>query len=134
MPTHQKSFDRIDDIPRQNNKVFVVPVFQRPYAWDATQIQQLLDDIETGSRRKPLPFHYLSPIHVVEIDSCSQQEWPETPSFYIYVSHEHRCPAPGHQTAYLGSYCPNITQRSYRGRKTGYVGHYYSAINFRNGF
>ena len=75
MPTHQKSFDRVNDILKQSNKVFVVPVFQRPYAWDETQVQQLIDDIDTGSRRKPSPFHYLSPIHVVEIDSCSQQEW-----------------------------------------------------------
>ncbi len=75
MPTHQKSFDRVNDILKQSNKVFVVPLLQRPYAWDETQVQQLLDDIDTGSRRKPSPFHYLSPIHVVEIDSCSQNEW-----------------------------------------------------------
>lgn len=84
MPTHQKNFDRVDHILRQGNHVFVIPVFQRPYSWEDCHIQQLLDDIDTGSRRQPTAFHYLSPIHVVEIDDHSQDEW----LYYVDQSNE----------------------------------------------
>ena len=75
MSTNQGNFDPVDDILRQGNKVFVIPVFQRPYAWEEEHIQQLLDDIDTGSKRKPFPVHYLSPIHVVAIRDPQQSEW-----------------------------------------------------------
>jgi len=81
MPTYQKSFDSINDILREGNKVFVVPVFQRPYAWEDRHIQTLIDDIDTASQRKPKPFHYFSPIHVIEVEDSDQIEWKD------YVDH-----------------------------------------------
>ena len=75
MIINQGNFDQVNDILRDGNKVFVVPIFQRPYAWGERQVQQLLDDIDTGSRRNPTPTHYLSPIHVVQIATSYQKEW-----------------------------------------------------------
>ena len=75
MPTHQNLFDSVNDIFREGNKVFVIPVFQRPYAWEDQHIQTLIDDIDTASQRKPKPFHYLSPIHVINIEDPEQKEW-----------------------------------------------------------
>lgn len=75
MPTNQTQFDSVNDIFREGNKVFVIPVFQRPYAWEEQHIQTLIDDIDTASQRKPKPFHYLSPIHVIEIKEPKQKEW-----------------------------------------------------------
>jgi hypothetical protein len=77
MPTHQKLFDSVNDILREGNKVFVIPVFQRPYAWEDQHIQTLIDDIDTASQRKPKPFHYLSPIHVIEVEDSEQKEWKD---------------------------------------------------------
>ena len=77
MPTHQKLFDSVNDILREGNKVFVIPVFQRPYAWEDKHIQTLIDDIDTASQRKPKPFHYLSPIHVIEVEDSEQKEWKD---------------------------------------------------------
>jgi len=75
MPTNQDIFDPVDDVLRQGNKIFVIPVFQRPYAWEEIHIKQLLDDIDTGSKRRPTPAHYLSPIHLVPIRNPKQKEW-----------------------------------------------------------
>lgn len=72
---NQGNFDPVNDILRDGNKVFVVPFFQRPYAWEELQIQQLLEDIDVGSKRHPVPAHYLSPIHVVLIENPNQPEW-----------------------------------------------------------
>ena len=81
MSTHQILFDSVNDIFREGNKVFVIPVFQRPYAWEDQHIQTLIDDIDTASQRKPKPFHYFSPIHVIEVEDPGQKEWQD------YVDH-----------------------------------------------
>jgi len=75
MPINQGNFDSVYDVLHRNN-VFVIPIFQRPYAWEDVQIQQLFDDIVTGANRKN-SFHYLAPIHVVEVESSVTAEWNE---------------------------------------------------------
>lgn len=51
------------------NNLLVIPTFQRPYRWEKPQIDTLISDIKiasSGSRE-----HYLSPIHLIEIDTRS---------------------------------------------------------------
>ena len=45
--------------------VYVVPSFQRPYAWTLDQIGDLLRDIEKAS---PAGVHYLSALYLIPID------------------------------------------------------------------
>ncbi len=60
-------FDSALSLVRQRENVFVIPVFQRPFAWQDEHICELLEDLDAMRRRKP-PMHYLAPIHVAEIE------------------------------------------------------------------
>ena len=66
MPINQGMFEKVRDIFVAQKGVFVVPVFQRPYAWGEKEVEDLIEDIEVGEgRRRPL--HYLSPIHIIKV-------------------------------------------------------------------
>lgn len=56
------------------SNVYVVPTFQRPYAWENTQWDELIEDIRNATRKNP-PYHYFAPIHVVQIADPSDDLW-----------------------------------------------------------
>jgi len=72
MPTSHNDFD----VARKlfQNSVFVIPTFQRPYAWEKNQMDDLIHDIHYASTLKK-PVHYLSPIHAIKIENPQQPEW-----------------------------------------------------------
>lgn len=47
--------------------IFVIPTFQRPYAWELPQWEDVLRDIETAVGKKP-PSHYFGAIHTIRVD------------------------------------------------------------------
>lgn len=77
MTINQENFETARSV--FTNTVFVIPTFQRPYAWDKSQFLDLVQDIEYASTAIPpiLPEHYLSPIHVIKITSPTQPEWDQ---------------------------------------------------------
>ncbi|MDM8516830.1 DUF262 domain-containing protein [Desulfobacterales bacterium HSG16] len=46
--------------------IYVIPSFQRPYAWDEKQIKDLLNDMEKASRTGD-GSHYLSALHLIPV-------------------------------------------------------------------
>lgn len=66
-------FDSVYDIFNRN-VVYVIPTFQRPYAWEEKQLSDLISDIFVCCG-KSNPYHYLSPIHLVEVDSPQEEMW-----------------------------------------------------------
>jgi Protein of unknown function DUF262 len=66
MPADISGFDFANSVIRNPFNVFVIPTFQRPYAWDDVQIGELLGDL-TGMRALRPPMHYLSPVHVARL-------------------------------------------------------------------
>lgn len=54
------------------NRVYVVPTFQRPYAWEKQQWKDLEEDVRNGAKKR---YHYFSPIHVIKIASPNDQLW-----------------------------------------------------------
>ena len=49
------------------NTVYVIPTFQRPYAWSEKQITDLLSDMEKAANQ-PNGHHYLSALHLIPVD------------------------------------------------------------------
>jgi hypothetical protein len=55
--------------------IFVIPNFQRPYVWGNEQFEDLFHDLEKSQTREE-KFHYLSSIHVLELDKTkTKNEW-----------------------------------------------------------
>jgi hypothetical protein len=52
-------------------RVFVVPTFQRPYAWGDEQWNDLLRDIQVASK-KVAAYHYFGAIHTVLVEPADQ--------------------------------------------------------------
>jgi hypothetical protein len=73
MGAHVNDFDSVYDIFNRN-VVYVVPTFQRPYAWEENQISDLINDISHCCDREN-PYHYLSPIHLIEVNSPQEAIW-----------------------------------------------------------
>jgi len=63
----QESFVKALDLFTTPRTVFIIPNFQRPFAWEVKQLQDLQKDIEKASLNGGYQ-HYLSPIHVVQYD------------------------------------------------------------------
>lgn len=61
------SFCKITEI-LMGNCIFIIPNFQRPYVWEEKEIEDLLIDLKKASVQGVNGFHYLSAIHVLEID------------------------------------------------------------------
>lgn len=74
MPAHISGFDSASQVISNPFNVFVIPTFQRPYAWDDVQVRDLLTDLTTMMKLHP-PMHYLSPIHVAHIGSEDFVTW-----------------------------------------------------------
>lgn len=68
MPTiiRHDNFCPISNLFTTDRTVFIIPIFQRPYAWEEEHIQDLLDDIDKAGARNE-PYHYLSPVHLISI-------------------------------------------------------------------
>lgn len=59
-------FESVFNLFIEPGTLFVIPSFQRPYAWEKKQLDDLFRDMEKASR--PKGNHYLSAFHLVEID------------------------------------------------------------------
>ena len=79
MPTiiHPHSFCPISNLFTTDRTVFIIPIFQRPYAWEEEHIQDLLDDINKAGARK-YPYHYLSPVHLISISPSDLSTFDES--------------------------------------------------------
>lgn len=75
MPINYKNFDSVWNV-FDRNAIYVVPTFQRPYAWEEKQLSDLLKDIQIACVRSD-PYHYLSPIHLVKVDSPKDTIWQD---------------------------------------------------------
>lgn len=62
-------FTSIHDIFTDPTAVFIIPSFQRPFAWEDKHLEDLLDDMakaHTDGRE-----HYLSALHLIEVSSAT---------------------------------------------------------------
>lgn len=59
-----------------DSTVYVIPTFQRPYAWAETQWSELVEDLRVASN-KTHPYHYFAPIHILEIPDCNSGLWKD---------------------------------------------------------
>jgi hypothetical protein len=64
MSVTQQNFDSISSLFEGNN-IYVIPTFQRPFAWEEKQRRDLWEDIRKATNNDGL--HYLAPLHVVEV-------------------------------------------------------------------
>lgn len=51
--------------------LFIMPTFQRPFRWEAAQLETLIKDISEASDGGR--DHYLSPVHLIEINTLSPE-------------------------------------------------------------
>ncbi len=61
--------------------VFIIPTFQRPYAWEEPQWNDLIDDLGVGAQRSaanPAWIHYFGAIHTIPCE-------PNSPLLVDYV-------------------------------------------------
>lgn len=75
MPTNSGNFDSVWSV-FDRNAVYVIPTFQRPYAWEEKQLSDLFKDIQIACTRNP-KYHYLSPVHLVKVDSPEKTIWQD---------------------------------------------------------
>lgn len=73
MIINSRNFDSVYNV-FNSNTIYVIPTFQRPYAWEEKQLSDLTNDIFTCCNRKN-SYHYLSPIHLVQVDSSNDTIW-----------------------------------------------------------
>lgn len=49
--------------------VYVIPTFQRPYAWEKEQWNELIEDIQNAAGKSPpYRYHYFAPLHMIKVD------------------------------------------------------------------
>jgi hypothetical protein len=70
-------FSPVSDILQSPSSVFIIPTFQRPYAWAENQLDDLYKDIIKAKNRATsnsnLGYHYLSPIHLISIKPSNKE-------------------------------------------------------------
>lgn len=49
------------------SNVYVIPTFQRPYAWGEKELNDLIQDVRKGAGKKN-PYHYFAPVHLLKVD------------------------------------------------------------------
>lgn len=74
-----------------NGKIFRIPDYQRGYAWEEKQLQELWDDIEeiheeNGEYKK----HYTGTIYLEEISAHENERWLSGVKFYDIVDGQQR--------------------------------------------
>ncbi len=65
---HQESLIPLSSIMTDRHSIFIVPTFQRPFAWEKEQLQDLHEDIKKTMHiltSSPDNIHYLAPIHLI---------------------------------------------------------------------
>jgi len=73
MPINYKNFDSVWNV-FDRNAIYVLPTFQKPYAWEEKQLSDILKDIKIACDRSS-PYHYLPPIHLVKVDTPNNTIW-----------------------------------------------------------
>lgn len=74
-----------------NGKIFRIPDFQRGYAWEEKQLQELWDDIEEISDENgELKKHYTGTIYLEEITAPENEKWLSAVKFYAIVDGQQR--------------------------------------------
>jgi len=66
----QQNLVSLISIMNNTDTIFIIPTFQRPFAWEEKQLEDLREDIEKTSRllsSNPQSIHYLAPLHLIEI-------------------------------------------------------------------
>ena len=67
-PTRFNQLPSVREILADGDTVFVIPTFQRPYAWGVKQIEDLRQDLKEAAEAGPQPRpHYFAQAHFVEI-------------------------------------------------------------------
>lgn len=74
-----------------NGKIFRIPDYQRGYAWEEKQLQELWDDVEeipeeNGEFKK----HYTGTIYLEEIAAHENEKWLSGVRFYDVVDGQQR--------------------------------------------
>lgn len=57
-----------------DSSIYIIPTFQRPYAWEDNQWDDFIEDIRTATRRNNA-YHYFAPLHVIRIDGPEDDFW-----------------------------------------------------------
>jgi hypothetical protein len=70
-------FVKVLEVLTERNTVYVIPSFQRPYAWENKQIEDLTRDMEKAGKITT-GYHYLSALHLIPLDLSSDSD-PLTP-------------------------------------------------------
>lgn len=68
---YQNAFSSVFSL-LNSNSLFIVPTFQRPFRWKERHIETLVTDINEA--RNAQRDHYLSPIHLIEINTTNQDD------------------------------------------------------------
>jgi len=68
----QDMFKRVLDLFEGNN-LFVIPTFQRPFAWEAKQVLALIHDIKQATQHES-SIHYLAPMHLIRLNTRSKDD------------------------------------------------------------
>lgn len=72
MPINYGNFDTAQSLLQRS--IFIIPTFQRPYAWETVHLNDLFDDVRAAACSDGR-IHYISPIHVLKVDNTSSFEW-----------------------------------------------------------
>ncbi|KAB2933760.1 MAG: DUF262 domain-containing protein [Candidatus Contendobacter sp.] len=64
---HSNQFESIYNLLTDQATIFIIPSFQRPYAWEESQVKDLWQDMIKASSLNG--GHYLSTFHLIEINS-----------------------------------------------------------------
>jgi hypothetical protein len=83
---HPTQFESVFNLFTDPVTLFIIPSFQRPYAWEDKQLNDLFRDMEKASR--PNGYHYLSAFHLVELDVASLSD-PQHSAFGSCLDVDH---------------------------------------------
>ncbi|WP_295436508.1 DUF262 domain-containing protein, partial [uncultured Thiodictyon sp.] len=78
-PVLFNSLPSVRDILADPDTLFVIPTFQRPYAWEQKQIRDLKDDFDSALCAQAAR-HYFAHVHLVPI------EWHSSADFNLVIS------------------------------------------------
>jgi len=74
---HQKSLISLSSIMSDTHSIFIIPTFQRPFAWEKEQLEDLHEDIKNTMqilKRAPCNIHYLAPIHLIPFKASDMND------------------------------------------------------------
>lgn len=66
---YQQQFENITNLFTTHRAVFLVPTFQRPFAWEVDkEVEMLIIDI-VNAHNRGARIHYLAPMHLIKVDT-----------------------------------------------------------------